>query len=171
MHSLVSHFKRLDWILITSALLLSVSGLVSIYSSSSARGEFFIFKKQVVFFVVGIVLMFVLSFFDWRVFQQNSYLVLFLYSICFLLLIGLFLFAPETRGVKGWYKLGPVSFDPIEPLKLVLIILLAKYFSMRHTEMYKLKHIFLSGLYVFLPASLIFFQPDLGSVIILVFLW
>jgi len=52
-----------------------------------------------------------------------------------------------------------------------LIIILAKYFSTRHIEMYRIRHILLSGFYVFLPAALTFLQPDLGSVLILVALW
>jgi rod shape determining protein RodA len=83
----------------------------------------------------------------------------------------LFFLAPEIRGVQKWYKVGPFSIDPVEFMKIILIILLAKYFSMRHIEMYRIKHIFLSGFYILLPVSLVFFQPDFGSVIILVALW
>ncbi len=166
-----NHLRKLDWILIISTLLLVAIGLLSIYSFSLGKGNFLNFKKQIIFLVVGFFLMFFLSFFDWRVFQQNPYLILFSYFLCLLFLLGLFFFAPEIRGVKGWYKIGSVSFDPIELTKIVLIILFAKYFSMRHIEMYKLRHIFLSGFYVFLPAILIFFQPDLGSVLILAALW
>ena len=171
MKEVLTYFKKLDWILIAATILLGGAGLLSIYSSSLGRGDFLNFKKQIIFLTIGFFLMFALSFFDWRIFQQNSYLILFLYFFALILLIGLFFFAPEIRGVKGWYKLGPISFDPIEFMKLVLIILLAKYFSVRHIEMYKLQHIFLSGFYVFAPALLIFFQPDFGSVVILIALW
>ena len=98
-------------------------------------------------------------------------MVLIIYVISLLSLIGLFFFAPEIRGVKSWYKLGPFSIDPIEFTKIVLIIVLAKYFSTRHVEMYRIRHILLSGFYVFLPAILTFLQPDMGSVLILVALW
>jgi len=168
---LYKHFQRLDWILVVSVLFLTVIGLLSIYSSSLGKGDFFNFKKQIIFLVIGFFLMLGLSFFDWRALRTNSYFILVLYFFCVLSLIGLFFLAPEIRGVKGWYRLGPVSFDPIELTKIVLIILLAKYFSMRHIEMYRLKHIFLSGFYVFLPAFLIFRQPDFGSALILVVLW
>ena len=169
--SFINHLRKLDRILIISALLLVGIGLLSIYSISLGKGDSLIFKKQIVFFIIGIALMIAASFFDWRTFPENPYLILMLYFLCIVSLFGLFFFAPEIRGVKGWYKIGPVSFDPIEITKIVLIILLAKYFSMRHVEMYKLRHILLSGFYVFLPAALIFFQPDFGSVIILVALW
>ncbi|HJN62270.1 MAG TPA: FtsW/RodA/SpoVE family cell cycle protein [Candidatus Parcubacteria bacterium] len=111
------------------------------------------------------------SFFDYRILRNDPYLILLFYFFSLLFLAGLFYFAPEIRGVKSWYKLGPFSFDPIELTKLVLIILLAKYFSMRHIEMYRIRHILLSGIYVALPSVLIFFQPDLGSVLILIALW
>lgn len=168
---MIKHLKQFDWILIIVAFLLVAIGLLSIYSSSIGKGDFSNFEKQIIFFGIGIFLMFSLSFFDWRILRENSYLILILYFICLLGLAGLFFFAPEIRGVKSWYKLGPVSIDPIEFTKIVLIILLAKYFSMRHIEMHRFKHIFLSGFYVLLPASLIFFQPDLGPVLILIALW
>ena len=165
------HFKKLDWILIIAALLLVTIGLLSIYSSSSSSGDFLNFKKQIIFLGIGIFLMFFLSFFDYRILRENPYLILFLYFFCLVGLLGLFFFAPEIRGTKSWYKLGPISINPIEFTKIALIILLAKYFSMRHVEMYRFQHILLSGFYVLVPGVLIFMQPDLGSVIILIAIW
>ncbi|MCP6719237.1 MAG: rod shape-determining protein RodA [Patescibacteria group bacterium] len=163
--------KKLDWILISATLPLVTIGLLFIYSTSLAQGDFLNFKKQIIFLLVGIFLMFLISFFDWRTFRVDPYLILILYIFSLFLLLGLFFFAPEIRGVKSWYKIGPLSLDPIEFTKIVLIILLAKYFSMRHIEMYKVTHILISGLYVILPSILIFFQPDLGSILILISLW
>jgi len=163
--------KKIDWILITAAVLLVGIGLLSIYSSSLGKDDFSNFNKQAIFFSIGLAAMLFLSFFDWRIFQGNSYLILILYLLCLAGLVGLFFFAPEIRGVKSWYKVGPISIDPIEFTKIVLIIILAKYFSTRHVEMYQIRHILLSGLYVLLPAVLIFLQPDLGSVLILIALW
>ncbi|MEF8847023.1 MAG: rod shape-determining protein RodA [Candidatus Paceibacterota bacterium] len=161
----------MDWVLNISALILIGIGLLSIYSSSLGKGSFFNFYKQLMFLGVGLLLMFVVSFGDWKIFTQDPYLILFLYLANLIALAGLFLFAPVIKGVKSWYRLGPVSVDPIAPLKLILIVLLAKFFSMRHVEMYRVKHILLSGFYVFLPALLIFFQPDLGSVLVIGLLW
>jgi len=165
------HLKKLDWVLIISIILLVGIGLLSIYSSSLGKDDFSNFKKQIIFFSIGLFLMFFLSFFDWRIFRENSYLILILYLLCVAGLIGLFFFAPEIRGVRSWYKLGPISIDPIEFTKIILIIVLAKYFSTRHVEMYRIRHILLSGFYVFLPSALTFLQPDLGSVLILIALW
>ena len=171
MNSLVYHLKRLDWTLIISALLLVCFGLLSLYSSSLGRGDFLNFKKQLMFFVVAIFLMFLFSFSDWRIFREDSNLILIFYMISCLALLGLFWFAPEIRGIKSWYKIGPISIDPIEFSKLILMILLAKYFSMRHIEMYRIFHIIISGIYILIPVALIFFQPDMGSALILIALW
>lgn len=165
------HLKNLDWILIISTLLLVAMGLLSICSSSSSRGDFSNFQKQLIFFGLGFFLMIGLSFFDWRGLRDNPYLILILYFLCIATLSGLFFFAPEIRGVQRWYKIGELTIDPGEFTKLVLIILLAKYFSSRHVEMYQIRHILFSGFYFLIPAGLIFFQPDLGQVIILAALW
>jgi len=163
------HLKKLDWILTLEVVALVVIGLVGIYNSS--LGNLFSFKKQIIFFVLGFSLMILFSFFDYRTLKENPYPILAIYFLCLVALLGLFFFAPEIKGTRSWYKLGPISIDPIEFTKIALIILLAKYFSMRHIEMYDFRHILLSGFYVFLPALLIFLQPDLGSVIILLSIW
>ncbi|MBU4298440.1 rod shape-determining protein RodA [Patescibacteria group bacterium] len=165
------HFKKLDWIMIVSAVLLAGIGLLSIWSSSFGRGDFLNFKKQLFFLGIGFFLMVIISFFDWRALRENSYLILALYFISCFSLLGLIFFAPEIRGVKSWYRFGDISIHPVEFVKIILIILLAKHFSLRHIEMYRIKHIFQSGLYVLLPALLIFFQPDMGQIIILTLLW
>ncbi len=167
-----NHFKKFDWSLIASAVIISGMGLLSIYSSSLGKGGNFLnFKKQVIFLGIGILSMIVISFFDYRNFKENSYLILILYSLCLLALGGLLLFADPIRGVRSWYKIGSISLSPVEFTKVILIIILAKYFSARHIEMYRFYHIILSGFYVILPAFLVYLQPDLGSAIVLILLW
>jgi rod shape determining protein RodA len=144
-------------------------GLLSIYSSSN--GDFLNFEKQAIFLVIGVFLMILVSFFDYRILRENPYLILAIYLLCILALVGLFFFAPEIRGTRSWYKIGPVSLDPIEFTKIALIIILAKYFSMRHVEMYRFWHVAFSGIYVFFPVFLAFLQPNLGSALILILIW
>ena len=169
--TIFSELKRLDWVLIAASSLLVGIGLLSIYSSSLSREDFSNFHKQAIFFIIGIVLMFLFSFLDWRILRENSYLILILYFCCLFGLAGLFFFAPEIKGVKSWYRIGLITIAPIEYTKIVLVILLAKYFSKYHVEMYRFRHILFSGFYILLPSVLIFLQPDLGSVLILLLLW
>jgi len=171
MNSILHHLKKMDWLLVVSAILLFSFGMISLYSSSQGRGDFLNFQKQLIFFIVAILVMLLFSFLDWRMFKEDPYLILSFYILSCLALAGLFWFAPAIRGIKSWYKLGPLSIDPIEFTKIVLIILLAKYFSMRHVEMYRIFHILLSGFYILIPVALIFFQPDMGSSLIIIALW
>jgi len=167
----LAHLKRLDWPIIVCSVLLIGIGLLSLYSSSYGRADFLNFKKQIVFALAGVALVFLVSMIDWRVLRNQPYLITILYIIGCLSLAGLFFFAPEVRAVKGWYRIGPVSVDPVEFTKLVLVLLLAKYFSVRHVEVYRIRHILYSGLYILVPSILLFFQPNMGQVLILVALW
>ena len=168
---MLNHFKKFDWPLIVSVLILTGIGLLSMYSSSLGRGNFLNFKKQAIFLGIGLLSMMIISFFDYRNLKDNSYLILVLYFLCLLALGGLLLLGHPIRGVRSWYRIGPVSLSPVEFTKIILIIILAKYFSVRHIEMYRFYHIIFSGLYIALPAFLVYLQPDLGSVIVLILLW
>lgn len=163
--------RKFDWFIVVSSIFLSVSGLMTIFSSSFYLNDFLNFKKQLVFLLLSIAVMLVVSLIDWRVFRDGPHLVLVLYIISLAGLIGLLFFGIEIRGSRSWYNLGPISFNPIEFVKLSLIILLAKYFSTRHVEVYRIRHMLVSGVYVFIPALLILLQPEVGSIIILGLVW
>ncbi len=170
-NNLSEKLKKIDWPLICPALLLVILGLTVIYSSSFYHSDFLNFKKQVIFLIVGAILMFALSFIDWRILRDGPYLLVILYTFCLISLIGLLIFAPNIRGIQSWYRIDPISINPIEFTKIVLALLLAKYFSTRHVELYRIRHILISGLYILAPAILILLEPELGSVIIFVLLW
>jgi len=166
---MLAHLKRLDWLLIASALLLVTFGLISIYSSGGE--ELINFKKQILWLTMGFFLMLTVSFFDYRVLKNYKAPVTIIYIISLLSLLGVLIFGVSVRGAESWYRVGSITVEPVEIAKIVLILLLAKYFSMRHIEIYRVRHIVISGMYVFLLASLVFIQPDIGSVLILISIW
>ncbi len=161
----------MDWALIVVSIALAIFGLVAIYSTCLRGGDFSNLYKQAGFLVLSLACMFGVSFIDSRTIRENSSIILTLYFLCVIALIGIFFFAPEIRGIKSWYKIGDFSFDPIEPMKIVLILVLAKYFSKRHTESYRVSNIVLSGIYALAPAVLVFFRPEFGSVLIIGAIW
>lgn len=75
------------------------------------------------------------------------------------------------QGAQSWFSLGFFSIQPAEIAKLILIILLTKYFSRRHVEIAHIKHIFVSGAYTMILALFVFAQPDFGSALIIVLIW
>lgn len=168
---IIKGLKQINWLLLAPALFLSLAGLLSILGSALASGNFADFYKQLIFLIVAIFIAIFISFFDLRVLKANSRLVLALYALSLVSLGGLFLFGSRIRGVQGWYKIGFISIDPVPFVAMILIIVLAKYFSGRHKELKNISPIFLSGIYMSLPALLILKQPDLGSAITLVAIW
>lgn len=96
-------------------------------------------------------------------------LIFYAFSIALLMLVLAGSFA--VRGVEAWLRFGNVFLQPVELVKLALIILLAKFFSKRHVEIYRLQHLVVSGMYLAIPAGLVLAQPDLGSAIILAAIW
>jgi rod shape determining protein RodA len=162
--------KKINWFLILNVILLITLGLFSIFSSSLYKKDFSNFIKQIIFAAVGLFLCLIVSFFDYRFFKENSYFLLFLYFISLCLMAGLF-FVEPVRGAKAWYKIGVFSFDPVELLKIVLILIWAKYFSLRHIESYNLFNIFVSFSYLIFPIIFSIFQNNLGSVLVLALTW
>jgi len=164
-----AHLRKLDWPLIIVVLLLSGVGLLTIYGIGSPESLVF-FKKQILFLGLGLLLMFGLSFFDYRVFKNYSSILVILYLLSLLSLFFV-LFSQEIRGVTSWFRWGSLSFGPIEFIKIVIVLLLAKYFSLRHIEMYRVRHLIVSGIYIGLPISIIILQPDFGSILVLFSIW
>ena len=164
-----AHLRKLDWPLIIIALLLTGTGLLTIYGIGSPESLIY-FKRQLSFLAFSFLLMLGLSFFDYRIFRNYSSVLVILYSLSFLSLVFV-LFSQEIRGASSWFHLGLINFGPIEFIKIVVILLLAKYFSLRHIEMYRIRHLIISGFYIGLLILAIIFQPDFGSVLVLLSIW
>jgi len=163
--------KKNKWKLFLPAILLSCIGLATIYIVSQAQGDFINFEKQSIFFVISVSLVAAFSLLDLRFLKRNSYIVFFLYLASLLSLLGLFFFGARIRHVRGWYKLGIFSIDPVPFAVIILIIVLAKYFSTRHIEIRMARQTVYSGMYFVLPFVLVLMQPDLGSALILAAAW
>ncbi|TSC91613.1 MAG: rod shape determining protein RodA [Parcubacteria group bacterium Licking1014_17] len=137
---------------------------------SLEAGDYVITVRQLIFIATGLAVMFLVAFLDYRVFKNSSLVALLPYLISVLLLIIVFAFK-EIRGASSWIKIGVFRLEPSEFAKVSLIILLAKYFSLKHIEISRIRHIFISGIYAVVPATLAFFQPDLGSALVMIAIW
>lgn len=160
-------FRHIDWILITATLPIMGAGLISMYSFV---GENNYFERQLIWIPLALLLSLGISWLDVRALRKtNTILALFLFFTGLLLL--LFLVGSVFKGAQSWFNLGVFAVQPADPMKLVLILILAKYFSRRHIEIARVKHIFISGFYAFIPCVLVLVQPDFGSAIILFAVW
>lgn len=164
--------KKTDKIFLAAVFFLTLIGVLEL-AGMAQNGQISIsqFYKQIASVGIGILLMFGAALINYRFFKNNSYAVIFLYVLSVLLLIALLFVGTRTKGTTGWFRVAGFAFAPVEIAKIVLIILLAKYFSGRHIEVYRFFHLAVSFAYVALPGALVLLQPDLGSAVILFSLW
>ncbi len=168
-----SYFRRFDWFLFGSAVLLNLVGLAVLYSTSlaSAPGsaaDLDIFWKQLAFSGFGIVVCLALAATNYRVL---GVLARPLYLLGLALLVLVALFGSTQRGATGWFRLGPLSLQPVEVVKLLLIVFLAKFFSASARDLSGWRRIIGSGFSFALVFGLVMAQPDLGSGLLLFVTW
>lgn len=166
----LAHVKKLDWILVSAVVAVLALSLIALYGISKDSGLIY-FKKQLLFAAAGFFFMVGLSFFDYRIFRNYSSVLIIIYLFCLLALVAVLLVGHETHGAANWINFGGFAIDPVEFAKLALILLLAKYFSLRHVELFQKRHLVVSFAYLALPVSFVLLQPDLGSASILIFIW
>ena len=153
-----------------SVFLLIAFGLAEIYSVALGRGgaDLLNFKKQILFIAVGFFLLFFFAFFDYHNLRGLSK---YFYIFGVILLAGVLIFGQTIRGTRGWFSFAGFNFQPVEFIKIILIIFLAKYFSGASLKTKPIKHLLLSGAGLALLCLLVLAQPDFGSALILFFLW
>lgn len=157
----------MDWLLVGASVLLVVFGLITMFSFGETNELFF---RQLAWLGVSLVVFFLLAHVDVRIFKDTRVLVV-LFGISTLLLLSLFIFGTTVKGATSWLRIGAFTLQPADPVKVVLILMLAKYFSRRHVAIAHIKHILISATYMFVPFVLIFFQPDFGSSMVIIAIW
>ena len=158
---------HVDWILFGATVPLLVAGLITM---NYFVGDNFLFQKQLLWAAIAISVFFIFSLIDFR-FLRRTNVIIALFGFGVLLLSGLFVAGELVHGARSWFHIGSFAFQPSDPVKIVTILLLAKYFSKRHVEIAHIRHILISGAYVFVLFALIFLEPDFGSAIIIGLLW
>ncbi|MBI3671792.1 rod shape-determining protein RodA [Candidatus Azambacteria bacterium] len=169
---LIPQIKKMDWMLVGSALFLVLFGILEIFAINKNSPDMaVILSKQSAALVLGVFSMFAAAFFDYRFFKNNSYAAIIFYILSLAVLGVLLVIGSHIRGAAAWIKIGSFSIEPVEFVKIALIILFAKFFSQRHIEMHRFFHILVSGVYLALPLWLVLLQPDLGSAIVVSGIW
>ncbi|WP_210619776.1 FtsW/RodA/SpoVE family cell cycle protein [Mammaliicoccus lentus] len=172
-----SFIQRIDWRLIFIVLLLFATSCLIINSamSSGQYGTNFLLK-QVLYYAMGFVLAIILIFISPKTIRKYVWIV---YILGNLSLVGLLVlpessFTPIINGAKSWYRLGPISVQPSEFMKIILILVLANVVYQHNRFTYNksitrdfnlLFKIFLTSL---VPMGLILFQNDLGTTLVLI---
>lgn len=165
-----SFLKKIDWLLLLFVLPISIGGILTMKSFIPLDGQPDFFSKQIILLCISLIAFFVFAYIDFRFLKRSDILFILFCVFCGILLL-LFVLGSTTKGATSWFSFGGFSFQPVDMMKLVVVLVLAKYFSRRHVEIKNIKHILISGFYAFVPFVLVFLQPDFGSAMIIFFIW
>lgn len=165
-----TNFGRFDWLLFLATIVLLTISIATIWSVALSRdpGNLGTVIKQGVAATIGLILIFSLSVANYRLFK-NYALILVLTAL--FLLIGVLVFGETIRGTRGWLSIAGWNFQPVEFVKFVLIVFLAKYLSDHPRAAFGMREFIVSSCYVALFVGLVLLQPDLGSALILLSIW
>jgi rod shape determining protein RodA len=157
-----SSYRDFDWTLLVLLGILSVISVLEI-KSATAMTKFHGFDhKQIEFLLVGVVMMFVISAVDYhRLIDISNWL----YGVFLLLLVAVKIVGTSVLGAKRWIKFpGGIHFQPSEWMKLVLILLLARFFWSRTGRPLSWSDILKSFALVLVPLLIVFkLQRDFGT--------
>lgn len=160
--------RSIDVPLLLSTLILIAAGLTALYSATYqwAPG---VFRRQLVWLGLGVVLATALASIHPRVWQRFSNL---LYALNLLMLLSVLLFGAERKGAQRWIEL-PSGFQlqPSELAKVLLVLTLAAWLARSGEAVRTPKGFLLSAAHVGVPALLVFKQPDLGTSVVFGAIW
>jgi rod shape determining protein RodA len=155
--------------------LITCIGILSIYTSTYQR-ETKHWQLQIIWAILGVLLFVVFANFNYRRLWDVTY---FLYGLAVALLLLVFILGAVRLGAQRWLKVAWFNFQPSELTKLMVIIFLARYFSRKSidditlltTRFGMLRAIILPFIFIAVPAGLIVEQPDLGSALMIFFVF
>lgn len=162
---------QFDWPLFVAVASIAVIGVTNLYSATSAAREGLseLYIQQIYWLTLGAGMAVLIVAIDYRHFERFGW---FAYGTGVVLLILVFLLAPEIRGSQRWFRIGAFSLQPSELMKIFLIIALAKYLhNDPKTEGRTLKDLVIPGMILGVPMLMILMQPDLGTALMCAFIF
>lgn len=157
-------FSRFDYNLALVILALNVIGLINLYSATHglySTDKKDLFWLQLAWLAVGWSLYLGVTLVDYKIFVRISG---FLYCLNLLALLAVDIFGHTTYGATRWLNLGFFRYQPSETMKLILILIMARWLSKRdYPSGIGWSGLIVPGLMVLLPFGLTVKQPDLGT--------
>lgn len=160
-------FKKLDYITLIIAILIVAFGSINIYSVTHSNYVFYYLKSQLIWLLIGVILVFIIILIDFKKILHYSYLI---YWVGVLLVLYTDFATKAIKGASSWIKIGSFSIQPGEFVKIGLILILSKQIEDMKGDVNKPKNFFILSLYTLIPTVLIIKQPNLGMAMVCIFI-
>ena len=166
--------KSYDYSLIIAIVLLSLFGLVMVYSASMASAvqryyvsSDYFYQKQKLYLIVSALIFIFIALFPYKIMKSTKFLLP-MVGFSILGLLGLFVFGQVRGNAQSWYDFGFISIQPAEFVKISIIIYLSAVYAKKQAYINKFNHGVLPPLaYLVIVLGLIAFQPDFGTALII----
>lgn len=158
--SLIALPKHIDWVLVAATGFLLYVGLLTLSFTGEGGSSSDFHNKQLDFLYAGVLAAIVF----WRIpykFWTDKWVLAGLNLLNILLLVAVMVAGQSALGAQRWLALGPITLQPSEIAKLIIIFTLAAWLAWRPIK--KFWDTFLAVLIIAVPAVLVFKQPDLGT--------
>ena len=157
--------RDFDWWLLLIVIAICGLGVIDIYFATHTGDLAGMHWRQLAWIGLGLACMLVMSVIDYHKILDNAPL-LFILGIASLVLV---LFVGKTRfGSKSWLDLRLFDLQVAEPMKLIIIVVLARFFSEVRTDRLSLLDLTKAGVLLGIPVGLILMQPDFGTAMMFV---
>lgn len=160
--------RKMNHALLINALMITVVSMFAVYSATHHKTNSFIYKEML-WTALGVATYFGFSFINYRTYAKYSKLV-YLFNV--ILLLSVYVFGATRLGAKRWIPLGPINIQPSEFAKLFLVLTLSEVLANKFKDNFRgLKAVILSGIHIIPIFLLIAKQPDLGTALVIIFLF
>jgi rod shape determining protein RodA len=166
-YQIISNF---DWIILGLTMIISIVGIFTIYSTGGGGGEpSRIYIKQIYWILYGLIAMLLILFIDYHSLEKLAYI---LYFIIVVILIIVAVSGKTVSGARRWLSFAQITFQPSEIAKIAIIIILARYFDDKKIKgLYRIRDLVIPAIIVLIPAIMIAKQPDLGTAVVILFIF
>lgn len=170
--TVLQFLKRYDFSFIGSMAAIFLVGVLNLYSSTHTQtheGLDLLYKSQVGWFFMSMVVAIGISFLNPKTFERLSY---FAYIFTLFLIFLVLLMGKVGMGAQRWLVIGPIRMQPSEFMKMGLVLALARFFTRVGPEReIGFRELVLPAIITMIPAVMVIIQPDLGTGMLLLFIF
>lgn len=160
--------KKMNHGILLIALAIVFLSLMTVYSATAHKTASF-FQKEIIWTGLSVIVYFIFSFIDYKKYGKY-YKIIYVFNV--LILLSVYVIGDKRLGAQRWIDLGPLSIQPSEFAKLLVVLTFSEVLASKYRERFTgIKNMIFTGLHIFPIFILIAKQPDLGTSMVLIFIY